>query len=308
MDQYNIPNDNGVNTRRKTVLQMLHPVNGYIDGATDYCLLVPFAEDHQLNTEQRLWLAYLYALSYSCTTAMRLYLKFPDVRSIKPSDLKSYWTKNKTNLWFNPDKKYIKNNDQVVPAIKSMYKWCSNAFWVDELMKGFDHMYKVIRHNWRFFGPHGAYLFFDAVYGLCPDLYTDPTALDWKNCGKTVREGMAHMLYADEVIQSGDHDYQKYNKIVNKLVDKSGQPKVIVESILCAYRKLFKQTRYHGYYADRMLLECKSTEKELSLLGIDVWDYRVRSIPKSMLGELNGWGGIRKDLMSHYVRTGELDA
>lgn len=310
MKEYTIPNDNGKSSRRKTVLKMLKPEMGYIDGATDYCLLIPFAEDHKLSQADRCWLSYLYGLSYSCTTAMRMFLKFPNLQEIKPSQLKEFWSSNKQSLWFNPDKKYIKNNDQVVPAVKSMYKRSDGDFEhyiVDLLEKGFDYAYKEILKSWRFFGPHGAYLFFDAVYGLCPDLYSDPTNLDWAHCGKTVSEGMAHMLYEDSCVSSGKHDYERYNKIVNKLYQTSGQPKVLIESVLCAYRKLFKQTRYHGYYADRMLEECNSTCAELSKLGIDVWDYRARTIPEYLRGESNDWSSIRKDRCKLYLETGELD-
>ena len=154
----------------------------------------------------------------------------------------------------------------------------------------------------------GAYLLFDAIYGLCPTYYTDPSGIDWVHCGKTVPEGMAHMLYLDEIIaEKQQHDYVRYDKLVQKLMQKSHQPMVIVESTLCAYRKLFKCTRYHGYYADRMLKECESTASSLQHLGIDVWKLRKQSIPKYLRGESNDWKGIRPELLNRYVTTGELN-
>lgn len=309
MIEFNIPGDDGKRSRRKTVLEMLTPDMGYIDGATDYCLLVPFAEDRDLSEESRCWLAYLYGLSYSCTTAMRLFLEFPDPDTIKPKHLRKFWQEQKASLWFNPDKKYIKNNDQVIPAIRSLYQQSRPSFGdyiLGLLGNSFDYAYKEIRSHWKYFGPHGAYLFFDAIYGLCPELYSDPTALDWKNCGKTVSEGMAHMLYRDECVRTKEHDLVLYNKIVQKLQQKSGQPLVIIESTLCAYRKLFKQSRYFGYYADRMLEECHATAEILSAFGVDVWNYRERATPNFLLGEKHGWEGIRKQRTKIYLETGEL--
>nr|DAH73204.1 MAG TPA: hypothetical protein [Caudoviricetes sp.] len=311
MVKYSIPNDDNKTFRKKVFLRLLDSSElGYVDGATDYCLLLPFADEYGLTQEDKIWLAYLYGLSYSGTTAIRFYVEFPSLASIHPKKLNKFWKEQKETLWFNPDKKYLKNNDQVVEAIKGVYKISHKnigSYMIPILEQGFDVAYKEIRKNWRFFGPHGAYLFFDALYGLCPELYSDPTHLDWKNCGKTVSEGMAHLLYMDEAIDTKQHDYDRYNRNVDKIAEKSGEPKVIIESTLCAFRKLFKETRYPGYYADRMLEECNATAKILKGIGIDIWDYREKTIPDHLRGELHGWKGIRKNKCKMFLETGEIN-
>ena len=305
---YNVPNDDYKKFRRNAFFELLG-TEEYVDGATDYCLLPLFAEEFDLSLEQKLWLCYLYGMSYSQTTAMRFQKDFPTVDSVVPSKLKEFWRKNKESLWFNPDKKYLKNNDQVVPAIKSLYLVSGGNlenYLVPILKNGFDYTYKEIQEKWRFFGPHGAYLFFDALYGLCPDLYSDPENLDWKHCGKTVTDGMAHLLYRDDCVGTEQHDFEYYNKIVNKIQKSSGRPKVIIESTLCAFRKLFKQTRYAGFYADRMLEECYSTEQYLKPMGINVWKYRKKAIPEQFLGELHNWKGVRKELCQLFMKKGVI--
>lgn len=310
MSEYSIPHDDNKTYRKKVFLSMFKPSEpAYIDGATDYCLLPPFADDYDLTTEQRLWLAYLYGLSYSCTTAIRFFIEFNWPSAVKPSALKAFWKSQKATLWFNPDKKYLKNNDQVFTAIKSLLqvsKGNLTRYFVPFLEQGFDSAYKEILKNWKFFGPHGAYLFFDALYGLCPELYSDPEHIDWKHCGKTVTEGMAHLLYQDECLETKKYNYDKYNKVVDMLVRKTNQPKVIIESVLCAFRKLFKGSRYYGYYADRMLEECHSVDSILEDLGIDIWYYRQLTIPEELRGENNNWEGIRKSLCKSFLKTGEL--
>lgn len=312
MIDFGIPNDS-IKLRRKVFAQMIRPDpnTNYIDGATDYCLLQAYAKEFNLNTEAKLWVAFLYGMSYSCTTAIRFHQKFPLLAEIHPKNLKEFWFGNKKNLWFQPDKKYLKNNDQIVPAIKSLYKLSKPTnqlcnYIMPILDTGFDATYKEILKNWRFFGPHGAYLFFDAIYGLCPELYSDPFDLDWKNCGKTVPEGMAHLLGLDEqALHKEPFDFERFGKNVTMLSKKFNQPKVIVESILCAFRKLFKGTRYVGYYADRMLEEClvesKILEKEC---GIDIWKYREQTIPDHMRGEVHGWNGIRKQKCKDFLSLG----
>lgn len=308
--KYYIPKDDNKTFRRKVFLQLLDSSNlGYVDGATDYCLLLPFADEYNLTQEDRIWLAYLYGLSYSGTTAIRFYVEFPSLASIHPKKLNKFWKEQKETLWFNPDKKYLKNNDQVVEAIKGVYKITHKnigCYMTPILEQGFNIAYKEIQKNWRFFGPHGAYLFFDALYGLCPQLYSDPTHLDWKNCGKTVVEGMAHLLYLDDAVETKQHDYDRYNKMVDKLAEKTGEPKVIIESTLCAFRKLFKGTRYLGYYADRMLEECYATNEILDAIGIDIWSYRKQTVPDYLRGETHDWTGIRKERCKIFLETGEL--
>lgn len=314
MIDFGIPGDS-IKLRRKVFSQMITPDDktGYVDGATDYCLLQPFAKAFNLSTESRLWAAFLYGMSYSCTTTMRFVMEFPTVEKLSPKKVKRFWTDNKETLWFQPDKKYLKNNDQVVPAIKSIYQLSNffgdlKSYLIPLLDQGFDATYKDILKRWKYFGPHGAYLFFDALYGLCPSYYSDPEDLDWKNCGKTVPEGMAHLLGLDEqALHKEPFDIPRYSKNVTLIAKRFNQPKIIVESTLCAFRKLFKGTRYVGYYADRQLAECFATEDILSHeYGIDIWKYREQSVPKQLRGEILGWDGIRKQKCKDFLSTGEV--
>lgn len=311
MIDFGIPNDS-IKLRRSIFTQMItpDPDTGYIDGATDHCLLLPFAEDYNLDTEERLWLAFLYGMSYSCTTAIRIHSEFPRLKEVSPNKLKKFWFEHKEELWFQPDKRYLKNNDQVIPAIKSIHKLSKFFGSLEDYMlplldQGFDATYKDILKRWDFFGPMGAYLFFDALYGLCPELYSDPTNLDWKNCGKTVPEGMAHLLgLDDQALRETPFDFDRFNKNVDMLSQRFDQPKIVVESTLCAFRKLFKGSRYVGYYADRQLEECLATADLLE--SVDIWDYRARAIPEHLRGEANDWSGIRKQKCKDFLKYGEI--
>lgn len=310
MDLYNIPSDDGKTYRKKQFMHLLkNPELGYIDGATDYCLLPVFAEEEGLTDDQRFWLAYLYGLTYSQTTAIRTLLEFPDLPSVNLARLNSFWKHNKGSLYFNPDRKYVKNNDKFVPAIKNMKELAGKyplAYWEDLTQKGFRPMYRSVKRDWFYFGPMGVYLFLDALWGLLPQWYVDPDSLDWKSCGKTVPEGMCHLLYLDELVDGKEYPLDRFDKRVRWICEKTNQPMVVVESTLCAFRKLFKGTRYFGYYADRMLVECTQTNKVLWDLGVDIFDYRSKAIPKRLLGEYGGWQGIRKDRVGLWLKEGVL--
>lgn len=310
LNDYGIPGDSK-KLRRRVFSELMtpDPITKYMDGE-DYQLMRPYAKARNLDLESCLWLAVLYGISYSCTTTMRFLEEFPVISDVRPTAISTFWRASKDTLWFNPDKKYLKNNDQVIPAIRSIYKLSHGNMteYLEPLLaQGFDTTYKEIIKNWRFFGPHGAYLFFDALYGMQPEYYSDPTHLDWKNCGQTVVEGMAHLLCNDEAIENKDYDLDRYNKMVDALSSRFNKPKIVIESNLCFFRKLFKGSRYLGYYADRQLEECLFTEKILTKYGIDIWDLRERTVQDSLRGECHGWQGIRKSRGKLFLTTGVLE-
>lgn len=311
MLDFGIPGD-GRELRKSIFAKLMtpDPETGYMDGE-DYGLMRPFVKDNNLDLETRLWLAFLYGLSYSCTTTMRFLAEFPTIADLKPKKLDSFWAEKKSTLWFQPDKRYLQNNDQVVPAIRHLRKRVGinlSQYLVPFLEQGFDATYKEITKNWRYFGPMGAYLFFDALYAFVPELYTDPATLDWKNMGRTVGEGMAHLLGRDlEAIGQSPFNTPRYDAKVEKLVKQFGCPKIVIESNLCFFRKLFKGTRYLGYYADRQLVECTHVETRVEKeVGVDIWDYRMKTTPDELRGEVGGWSGIRKDRYKIFLTTGTL--
>lgn len=312
MIDFGIPGDSR-KLRKRVFTELITPdeETGYRDGADDAKLLAPFVEDEHPSLETRLWMAFLYGTSYSCTTTLRFIQEFPTVADVTHNKATRFWSKKKESLWYQPDKKYLKNNDQVIPAIESIYQLSDknlSKYLIPLLKQGFDATYKEITRSWKFFGPSGAYLFFDAIYALCPELYSDPVALDWKHCGRTVPEGMAHLLGEDEqALGQKPFDLSRYDKMVKVLSDRFDCPKILIESDLCFFRKLFKGTRYLGFYADRQMLECMSTAKNLHKeCGIDIWSYRQRIIPEKFRGEVGGWEGIRKDRYKLFLSTGCL--
>lgn len=263
---------------------------GYVDGATDYCLLLPYAKQFNLDIEERLWLAYLYGLSYSTSTAIRIQQEFATIAEVNPKALKTFWEKSKDTLYFNRDKRYIKNNDQVIPAIKSLYKLVKGNF-ESYLPVGFQPLYQEILKNWKYFGQMGAYLFFDALYGLCPKLYVDADTLDWSNCSKPVRECAALVME----VENTSTNFKELDRLVKALKENTNQPVIFIESVLCAYYKMLKGTRYFGFYADRLLEEVTEYQEYMPD-GVNLWSYRQKTIPKQLRGEYkHRWSGIRKD-------------
>jgi hypothetical protein len=65
------------------------------------------------------------------------------------------------------------------------------------------------------------------------------------------------------------------------------------ESLLCNFLSLHKSTYYVGRDIDRQMAMMEG-------LGLEWWSARSKYFPKSTLGEVNGWSGIRKELMGTF--------
>ena len=95
MIDFGIPNDS-LKFRRSIFKELMTPdeLTGYSDGATDYNLLLAFNEDNQPDVETRLWMAFLYGMSYSCTTVLRFVTEFPTIADIQPRKVKLWREKS----------------------------------------------------------------------------------------------------------------------------------------------------------------------------------------------------------------------
>lgn len=310
MLDYGIPNDSLIQ-RIETFQTLMTPdaETRYMDGEV-YQLLRPYVKEKELDQEGRLWLAIVYSLSYSCSTAIRFMEEFPTINDIVGSAIDQFWVENKPTLWFNPDRRYLKNNNQAIPALRCIYELSHGNlcdYLIPKLKAGFDVMYKEIIDNWKFYGPMAAYLFFDAIYAFSEDLYSDPSTLDWRGSGQTVVEGMAILLGDDKAIETKDYDIPKFNRMVDIIEEVTGFPKIVIESNLCFFRKLFKGSRYVGYYADRELEEYLTVHEILmDKYNIDIWNYREITTQDSLRGEIHGWNSIRKDKLKEYLLTGKI--
>ena len=82
---------------------------------------------------------------------------------------------------------------------------------------------------------------------------------------------------------------------------------IYVSSDLCSFRKLFKGVRYQGYYVDRQQEEIQTLQHnypEFKNIWEFIWDCRRKHINNQLLGELNGWNGIRKDRCKLFLEHG----
>lgn len=294
-----------------TILMTPDEETGYMDGEV-YQLLRPYVIENGLTLEQKLWLGVFYSVSYSCSTAVRFFTAFPSVATTTVPELWEFWRENKDTLYFNPDKFHLKRMDQVVPAIASVVEKAHGSmktYLAPYMRQGHDAMYNELR-TWRYYGPMGAYLFLDTVYGWSRELYDnlDPSNIDW-NGGPTIIDAMSMLMGQDELVGTpvNSRPLDDYNAAVDDMVKSFHWTHNVIESNLCYLRKIYKGTRYLWYYADRDLKECYLTADILKdKCGVDIWRLRELTVPDEGRGEVHGWRGIRHELYKKFPTTGEL--
>lgn len=315
---FEIPGDTGGNWRRKKFIT--YHVKG--DADMNFPILCGYANRRNLSDDDRYWLAFLYSTCYCVPTTILLFnkLHLADVNSAK---LGHFWGSYKKDLIFQSDRRYVKNMDwflTLVPEFIKKTKRHPAKYYAQYRGKTeqetYDNLYKHFM-KYRYFGRFTTFLMIEALDKLT-DLNSDSAWFDWKN-GNTATSGMMHILYLDQEALDFDEKgslMDDADKILNKALtdlktdirahNKDASIKLVdIETSLCGFRKLFKGSRYGGYYFDRVQVELNNYKIRMPQYN-KTWDllFHIRkdTCNNQLLGELGGWTGIR-----HWRLTDWLD-
>ena len=312
---FNIPNDTGGTWRWDKLVELYRLEDRIQDDPSPSKVLALWAEYYSLTDEQKAWLSYLYGLTYSTTTAVFIFRCFPSLAGIQSKKvLRDFWEKNKSRLYFNRDRRYIKNNDQFVDAIAGLRKFEGKTLYENLSWLTDESIYHRIVKHWPYFGRHAAFLFFDAYSKMLSNGKCTLSSISNWNEARTIAEGLALATYDDELYQrikdkklTGE-DFVKLDALVKRLEQDCNANFTDIESTICAYSKLFKGTRYLGYYIDRFEEELDQAlnngypKNDLYVL----FHLRKKVTPPEYLGECSGWSGIRKERCKLWLKEGRL--
>lgn len=310
---HNIPGDLGGKWRWNKLIEMCGYEDIMHDDPSPTMVLALWADRHNLNNSQRTWLSVLYGLTYSTTSAIFIFRNFPTLKRVEENALTQFWVKYKVMMYFNRDRRYIKNNNQFVPSIlsiKSKYE-TSECMYAHFSKMNDESIYNEIVKYWKYFGRHAAFLFFDAYSKMVHDGECTLSSIKNWNEATTIAEGLALAAYDDDLYQRccnkriTPEDSKKLDAWVDTLIRDVGKPFNDIESTICAYTKAFKGTRYMGYYIDRFqeeLKQCEILPKDIKLL----YELRKEVTPEEYLGERSGWSGIRKERNKLWLKEGRL--
>lgn len=293
------------------------------DADPAYPALNYIADRYELNIEQRYWLSYLYGLSYCVPTAFYMLNEFPDFENIDIRRVQNWWDKNKNKCLFQTDRQKVKSFNKVVPSIES-YQKLITPFGTQQLAFSthcqrtleinYDKVFKFTS-NIYYFGRFSLFNYLEALHELT-SLQIQPTGLNLQEA-ESCRNGLLYACSRDDLVEK-TLTQQQYSDFENNLQDlysqlKRENPELPVnywniETVLCAYKKLFWEKRYLGYYIDRQQEEI-SKMQDLVQEGVDwqpLWDFRKEFFNNRLLGELNNWNGIRQQRMKYFNASGRL--
>jgi len=251
-------------------------------------------------------LAFLYGACYCAPTAYYIYNEFPDFENVNLSRFKRWWKANKKKTFFQTDRAKVKNFDLLPKLIESYIDTvgsCQESAIKEN--KDYEGLYEFLSSLYYF----GRFSLFNYTQGLweLTNLGIEPTFFNLKEA-KSCKDGLAYVVSKEKYLSNSKEkikvDYQELTTDFDNLYQdlKTRFPKIPVniwniETALCAYKKLFRGKRYLGYYIDRQQEEIIRLQENVKQ-GVDwqlLWDFRKEFYDTNLIGELNGWKGVRKE-------------
>lgn len=262
-----------------------------------YSMLKYIAQRWELNIEQKYWLAYLYATNYCGATSYFMIQEFPDFEMIDINRMQQWWEKWKTKLIFQSDRRWLKQNNQFIPAVISYKKLIGNLtqeqkFLSIKTLDSFQNYRNAMKEfsNLKYFGRFALFLYLEAIYVLT-GYPMQPDNIDLKDA-ESSRNGIAYALgyhhlltgkrYPKKQITPNEIKFihQGLWKLIKQLKLQNPSARIDiwnVETLACAYHKYCRDgSRYIGYYLERQKKEILTMESRITT-GIDwslLWDYR----------------------------------
>lgn len=306
-DLYHIPHDDGCSYRLKKFVEYQHEVP-----SIHYRFLGEWIKKHGIDKETAVDLCWLMSVTYNEITCILL-----NEMSSTPEYI---WRMHKEKLNFGSARKYAKSMNWYVPLMNAWNKATCNAPYEWVISKRGNTPEQTYRNIhaalccFQYVGRFGADLFMECICYLKDWLrisLKEPVMLDWKHCAN-LTSGTFNIFYQDERANLYDK-----TRVVSKRdrIELSSDILVIKNEIartypeqdnditmfigkICSFRNLFKAARYGGFHHDRELGVIKQYELDFpqyDYLWQQCYELRKEIFPNHLLGELNGWSGIRKE-------------
>lgn len=257
----------------------------------------------ELSTEQRYWLAFLYATCYCGPTVFYIYNEFPDFENVDEGRLERWWAENRQKLYFQTDKRWVRSRNQWCDVFRS-YKAKAGRLTQEQLFKTFRSSSPFVSYDAAWsgmsdlyqFGRFAMFLYLEAVH-VVTGFPMKPSSMDLRDA-ESCRNGLAFAVERPDLLtgenqkrlSAGEMTWlqKQFENLTNYL--QHADPKNTVwniETSLCAYKKYRIGKRWIGYYLDRQFDEIVCMEKKVTE-GVDwsvLWDYRRETYQHHLLKE-----------------------
>ena len=274
------------------------------------------------NTEQKLWIAWIYGTTYYFPTTWVIWNEFPDMELVGLERLKDWNNKNYKRLRYQTDTKWNKGH---LPAQFESYKnWVGDKTQAEAFREllvpgspklSFNILWDEVKNNFHKFGRYSTWFYLQTLKQCC-GLPIEPTSLMLEDYSgsRSHRNGLCLALgkpewYDKKLDESelGYLDAQSYLILEEVKKDFPDTDYFDMETCLCSFKKLFrvKHGRYLGYYLDRQAEEIAKCEAD-KWDGIDwqpMWDARIETLNNKLLTNK-----IDNSKMEYYSKYGVLDS
>ena len=282
-----------------------------------------FFDRFEYNTEQQLWITWIYGTTYYWPTAYVVWNEFPDMDLVGVDRLRDWNNGNYSRLRYQTDTKWNKGHlaDQFVfyktfVGSDSQYDALTRGF-VGDPIKDFYTLWDTVNGFYKF-GRYSSWFYIQALKQTC-GMPVDVDSL-WfhdRSGSRSHRNGMCYAVgkpeWVDQKLDADRVDFLEARGREMLEETKRLYPHVAhkadffaMETCLCSFKKLFrrKNGRYLGYYIDRQAEEIKKVEAD-NWTGIDwqpLWDARKETLDNKWLFDF-----IDKDLYNTYLDTGHFE-
>lgn len=259
---------------------------------------------YELNTEQRYWLAFLFATCYCAPTVFYIYNEFPDYETVDVNRLERWWKANKHKLVFQTDRARVRSNDEFVNCFRSYRKIVGksqeshySAMIRDNPKQTYINSFKTMS-DVHYFGRFSMFIYLEMV-SVLTKIKMIPNDLDLRNA-ESCRNGLALAIDRQDLfthfkvkkIQKADYDSLEtgLDNIQNRVADMAIKHKSIfaIETTLCAFKKAKIGKRHVGFYIERMRKEIEAMRCNVPK-GVDwsvMYDFRKKNYNPKFLKEL----------------------
>jgi hypothetical protein len=260
----------------------------------------------ELNIEQRYWLAFVYALTYSGPSTFYVYNEFPDFENLDEGRLERWWIdRGRQEIICQTDRRWVRSLNLFVPAVVSYRQWmtemtqeahfdsCIGALKTPE--DRYDRLYHLAKDALHSFGQFALFLYLEALHTITP-LELEPTTLNL-NTATSCRNGLCYAYGMDKYLTeagkptpTGAHKdiawaWWDLRRRLTSLPQRSTL--WATETMLCAYKKYHRGKRYIGYYLDRQAVEIAKMEQSCprGVAWEVLWQFRDETYLKEFRAE-----------------------
>lgn len=253
------------------------------------------------NSEQKLWISWIYGTTYYFPTTWVIWNEFPDMELVGVERLTEWNNLNYKILRYQTDTKW--NKGHLPEQFKSYKQWVGTGSQADRFREflihspstNFEKLWNEVKSKFHKFGRYSTWFYLQTLKQCCKFPIEPPhLMLDDYSGSRSHRNGLCMALdrkeWYDERLNDNQLKYLNENAADVLDIVKKDYPNTDyfdMETCLCSFKKLFRkrQGRYLGYYLDRQAEEISKCEKD-GWNGIDwqpLWDARNETLNKNLL-------------------------